>query len=37
MGATVYVKCFMKLKTLMEHIDDSKLVDSGEYTTFINI
>ncbi|KAE9527257.1 hypothetical protein AGLY_012955 [Aphis glycines] len=28
-AATVNVKCYMKLKTLMEHIDDSKLVDSG--------
>ncbi|CAH1725607.1 unnamed protein product [Aphis gossypii] len=28
-AATVNVKCNMKLKTLMEHIDDSKLVDSG--------
>ncbi|XP_050057142.1 uncharacterized protein LOC114122403 [Aphis gossypii] len=28
-AATVNVKCYMKLKTLMEHIDDSKFVDSG--------
>lgn len=29
-ATTVDVKCYIKLKTLMEHIDDSKLVDSGE-------
>ncbi|KAF0767286.1 DUF4455 domain-containing protein [Aphis craccivora] len=28
-ATTVDVKCYIKLKTLMEHIDDSKLVDSA--------
>lgn len=36
-AATVYVKCYMKLKTLMEHVDDSILIDTSELYISISL